>query len=265
MKIYKITEASEYLVFLYKENEVMIEFGNYLELRTKLHRSGYECEHCRNPKVTLSFERNLHAVAPQLSIKCTECGHLIICNDSDELDKLLKKTHKFYKPLEIQLLDVAGMHHALRAMRLPKHSNGDTQGYTLGPSDAKLAKALILAGPDHAKAMRGIIAWFEIKMQVGWMIEFETYRCGVECLSTSSSMHNELGGMRGPDLAEKKQAELPDKVYTRIVMMSYQALRSIYKARRSHRHPDWQIFCNYIAARVPYFYDLILPGGKKDA
>jgi len=98
------------------------------------------------------------------------------------------------------------------------------------------------------------------------MIEFETYRHGVECLSTSSAMHGELRGMRGEELAEAKQNGLPDKVYRRIVMVSYQALRSMYRARRHHRHPDWQIFCDFVEG-LPWFPMLIYPEvnrGKTD-
>ncbi len=167
-----------------------------------------------------------------------------------------------YKPLKVTLLNVYGMLESMEAMRLPKRSKSDSSMTVLGDKDAKLAKSLINAGDDHAKAMRGIIAYLEIYMQVGWMIEFETYRHGVECLSTSSSMHSELKGLVGVALAEQKQADLPDKVYTRIVMLSYQALRNIYLARRNHRHPDWQIFCDFIET-LSYFDKLIIPGYQR--
>lgn len=173
-----------------------------------------------------------------------------------------------YKPLQIQLLEIGGLIPSMQAMRLPKKSESDSDyidddisgahvGYTLGKDDARLAGNLIRAGNDHAKAMRGIIVWARLEMQVGWMIEFETYRCGVECLSTSSAMHGELKGLSGPELAGKKQAGLPDKVYTRICTLSYQVLRAMYYARRNHRHPDWRIFCDWIKG-LPYADELIL-------
>lgn len=171
--------------------------------------------------------------------------------------------YKHYVPLTIECLEVVGIEHSLRAMRLPKKSEGDSEWdyapqITIGPNDAKLASNLIRAGADHAKAMRGVIAYLEINMQVGFMIEFETYRHGVECLSTSSAMHGELKDLTGPELAEQKQSDLPDKVYTRILTVSYQALRSMYKARKNHRHPDWRIFCKFIEC-LPYFDVLIYP------
>ena len=173
---------------------------------------------------------------------------------------------KNYVPVKVTLLEIAGVEHSIRAMRLPKMSTGDSHyvaggQYKLGPQDARLVGNLIRAGADHAKAMRGIIAYLEIEMQVGFMIEFETYRAGVECLSTSSSMHGELADLTGIALAEQKQIDLSRKVYTRIVTISYQALRSMYRARKMHRHPDWRIFCLMIES-LPCFSELIYPEAK---
>ncbi len=164
-----------------------------------------------------------------------------------------------YKPLEIELRNVYGLDESLEAMRLPKSSIGDSPAGEVGPEDARLAARLIWAGDDHAKAIRGITAYFVIKLQVGFLIEFETYRAGVECLSTSSSMHNELKMLTGPELAEEKQAGLSEKVYVRSVAISYQTLRRMYRARRYHRHPDWQIWCDFIET-MPHFDKLIIPG-----
>jgi hypothetical protein len=158
-----------------------------------------------------------------------------------------------YIPLQVELLELAGIETSLKAMRLPMGSVSKTMA-----EDVALASKLIKAGDDHAKAMRGIIAYIKIQMQVGFMIEFETYRAGVECLSTSSAMHMDLRNMSGPELAEKKQADLPLKYYTRIATVSYQALRNMYFARRNHRHPDWQIFCHKFITQLPYAKELIL-------
>lgn len=178
--------------------------------------------------------------------------------------KYCKKIEKkqVYKPLKIVRREVHGVYWALRAMRLPKKSEGDSTRDEAGPMDLKLASALIRAGDDHAKAVRGIVVWLRVEFQVGFMIEFETYRHGVECLSTSSAMHGELKQLTGVELAEQKQRDLPEKVYTRDVTFSYQSLRSIYKARKMHRHPDWRIFCKFIET-LPYFDSLIYPEAQK--
>lgn len=164
-----------------------------------------------------------------------------------------------YKPLEIEARLIAGIYESLEDMHLPHADNYTIErDIDIPIEDLKLAAKLIIAGDDHAKAMRGIIVWFRLKMQAGFMIEFETYRHGVECLSTTSTMHNELKHLSGIELAEAKQVGLSDKVYIRGVVMSYQALRHIYKARRNHRHPDWQIFCNSLE-QLPFFEYLIYP------
>lgn len=159
-----------------------------------------------------------------------------------------------YIPLKVRCIEIAGIEASCFAMRLPKTSISDHGG----EQDRKLASKLIKAGDSHAKAMRGVIVYLMMNMQAGFMIEFETYRHGVECLSTSSSMHNELKGLKGVELAEKKQKDLPQKVYRRVVMVSYQALRNMYRQRRDHRHPDWQIFCDFVEI-LPFFKDLIYP------
>lgn len=160
-----------------------------------------------------------------------------------------------YIPLKIETLEVAGKNWSLRAMRNPKLSH-DRAGEE---ADLALAKKLIVAGDEHAKAIRGIMVWFEMEFQVGWMVEWDTYRIGVEVLSTSSTMSIDLKGMKGPELAAAKQANLPNVVYLQGAMASYQALRRIYKQRRSHRHPDWQIFCDWIET-LPDADNLILIG-----
>jgi hypothetical protein len=146
-----------------------------------------------------------------------------------------------YKPIEIKLLSYYGLSESLKAMRLPMQG-----GRSIKKDDISLAKSLIKAGGSHAKFSRGIIFYIEITMQAGFMIELDTYRIGREVLSTTSSMHNELRYMNGLDLAEQKQADLIDKQYTQIMMISAQTLRKIYHERKNHRHPDWKIFCNFI-------------------
>ena len=170
---------------------------------------------------------------------------------------------KLYKPMKAQLLEIGGLFPSMTAMRLPfdggvSDSISNAYEFTLGKKDAKRAKTLILLGDEHAKCIRGIDAWIKVEMQIGVMIEFVTYHIGVDDLSTSSSMHNELVKLKNDELAEEKQAGLSTKMYTRIFKSNYQALRRIYKQRRSHRHPDWQYFCDFIEA-LPYFKEFIYP------
>jgi len=175
-------------------------------------------------------------------------------------------TESSYKPLTVTLMEpVAGVQSSIYAMRLPmmSHAKADTVDGDIGPADAKLARKLILAGDVHGKFQRGVTAFIRLEMQAGFMIEWLTYRegrttLGQDDLSTSSAMLTDLRGIKGEELAEKKQADLPGKIYTRVEKISYQTLRSIYNWRRNHRHPDWQIFCRFIEY-LPYFDTLIWP------
>lgn len=156
----------------------------------------------------------------------------------------------------IRLLDVAGLQPALRAMRLPHESINDSKltpiltppnwESVLGEGDRKLALKLIRGGDEHGKFSRGILAWFEIEMPIYFMLEFDTYRIGIDCLSSSSSMHNECKGLYGGNLQAKKAKLGGGYTYIRVFVASYQALRRMYFQRKNHRLLEWGEFCNWI-------------------
>lgn len=173
---------------------------------------------------------------------------------------MAEENNFYYQPLEISEVEGHGFWRTVNAMRLPKSSQPDSiqDPFSLGDDDARLAGKLIRGGNDHAKCFRGIIVWMRLKFQAGFLIQWETYRHGVECLSTSSAMHGELKLLSGYELAEQKQRDISRKIYIRDLHISYQALRSMYRARRLHRHPDWRIMCNFIET-LPYFDKLIFP------
>jgi len=77
------------------------------------------------------------------------------------------------------------------------------------------------------------------------MVEWDTYRVGIDCLSTTSTMHGELSKLKGVELAEQKQQNLASQYYERSFVGNYQALRRIFFQRRNHRHLDWQIYCDW--------------------
>lgn len=57
---------------------------------------------------------------------------------------------------------------------------------------------------------------------------------------------------------------LPESfIQTRVVMMSYQALRNIYRQRCHHRLPEWRTFCEWIESdSVPFSKEFITVGLK---
>lgn len=161
-------------------------------------------------------------------------------------------TESAYKPLQITTLSVHGIEESLRAMRNPRMSHEKSSL----EADLALAGRLIRAGDEHAKCLRGCVVWAEAEFQIGWMVEWNTYRIGVEVLSTSSTMYMDHSGLKGAELAAAKQANLPNVVYHQNFTASYQALRRIWRQRKNHRHPDWRIMTTWIET-MPYAEALI--------
>lgn len=158
--------------------------------------------------------------------------------------------------MEIVELSNSGLVIAQKALRLPFGKDNKSHK----TSDIELLERLIKAGDEHAKVMRGVVTWLEIKAPIYWWREMETYRVGRERLSCESTMHIDCKGLSGKEL-QKAKAEIPmGKEQWAIDMFSYQCLRRIYKQRRHHRLPEWQEFCDFIE-QLP-FSKLITVGIK---
>lgn len=156
-----------------------------------------------------------------------------------------------YKPLKITTDEVAGFDSAFKSMRYPMEGRKSTK------SDIELSKLLQKRGDDHSKHLRGIMVWATLEYGLGFGIELETYSIGVTKLPCTSSMHQELRSLKGIELAEQKQKDLASKYYKRGYVFSYQTLARIYKQRKGHRHPDWEIFLDWIGS-LPYANELII-------
>lgn len=189
--------------------------------------------------------------------------------------------------IDIKLIELAGFVSALQALRLPYGLNSRsetqfefntrTEGKTAGSSrcvefgsgswvrvndkDEDLLKSLIMRGDEHAKVVRGIVAYVEINAPRYLWQEFDPYRIGRETLSSESTMHMQGKGLSEEELVKMKN-ELPEgTMQKRIVMLSYQTLRRIYKQRRKHRLPHWREFCAWIET-LPYSW--MITEGVKD-
>jgi hypothetical protein len=183
--------------------------------------------------------------------------------------------------INIKTLEIAGFASAVQALRLPftrecrsevsSRMKVDEEGaiecpyigYTamvnFDEKDLKLMKTLIKRGDEHAKVIRGMIAYAEIEAPVYWWCEMETYRAGHERLSSASTMHVECRGLTGEDLVKAK-SEIPmGKVLKKIDFFSYQCLRNIVKQRRGHRLPEWATFIEWVKS-LPFAGQLIFVG-----
>ena len=149
----------------------------------------------------------------------------------------------------------------------------------VGSADKALSEKLQKAGPEHAKHLRMIMVWADISAPRYWWTEFDTYRYGVEKVSCStmhklmsrelttddfetdakhsyallSAVHEinmRIGRYHGEEDPEAKKAIwreiiqiLPQSyIQKRTVMMSYAALRNIYRQREGHKLKEWQEF-----------------------
>lgn len=89
--------------------------------------------------------------------------------------------------IKIQNTDVHGWEAAIRGMRNPMNSWGDTDSrygwhtdFVIGEKDLKLMQNLIKPGTgDHRKYLRYIDVWVDFEAPLYWWKEFDTYRMGV--------------------------------------------------------------------------------------
>lgn len=189
--------------------------------------------------------------------------------------------------LDVKTIEVAGFLSAVEALRLPfgkecrsQTNYDDSWVEDIVPNfqsdvrvffderDLTLMSTLIKRGDEHAKVLRGIIAYAEINAPRFWWVEMDTYRIGSERLSSESTMHIQGRGMSAEELVKMKSELTEGTMQKRVQYFSYQALRRIYQQRRNHRLPHWHIFCDWIKT-LPFANELILIGlddsdGKED-
>lgn len=180
--------------------------------------------------------------------------------------------------LDIKTIEVAGLLSAVEALRLPFGKEcrsqtvyDDSWVKEVVPNfqsdirvffderDLTLMSTLIKRGDEHAKVIRGIIAYAEINAPRFWWVEMDTYRIGSERLSSESTMHIQGRGMSTDELIKMKSELTEGTMQKRIQYFSYQALRRIYQQRRNHRLPHWHVFCDWIKT-LPFADELILIG-----
>lgn len=192
--------------------------------------------------------------------------------------------------MKIETLEFAGLRGVLEALRLPfnkgprsksdfKWSEGRLAdglavedavrvmymtSLKIDPRDIDLMRTLVKRGDEHAKAIRGIVVWAEIKAPVYWWCEMETYRIGHERLSSESTMHGAAKGLTGEELIKVK-SELPmGTELTKVDFFSYQCLRRIVMQRNGHRLPEWHDFVEWVRT-LPFAKELIFDGSGVSA
>lgn len=187
--------------------------------------------------------------------------------------------------MNVETIEVAGLASALTALRLPfmkevrseirtsteipasKYTDEDGEHFIVrmvesslvNPKDLTLMQTLVKRGDEHAKVMRGVIAWTKITAPVYWWCELETYIAGHQRLASESTMHIDCRGLVGEALQEAKGAIPMGKILTKVDFFSYQCLRNIVRQRHDHRLPEWHQFIDWIHT-LPLAEELIFVG-----
>lgn len=193
----------------------------------------------------------------------------------------------------IETIEFAGIKPAIHAMRNPydsweksdSHNTSEVNGFKIGPADESLSMALSMGGTEHDKHLRMVVVWAEICAPRYWWMQFDTYRHGVEKVSTST-MHtlmrhtlteDDFSGHVLPGVLDilntlivrykaESDAEKRRKIWQRVidnlpqsyiqrrtVMMSYAALQAMYHQRKGHKLGEWAEFRRWIES-LPYSY-----------
>lgn len=193
--------------------------------------------------------------------------------------------------IDITNAETYGWEAAIRGMRNPMNSwdKSDSSVNNIGENDLNLMKRLRNAGTDHRKYLRMITVTCDILAPLYWWKEFDTYKVGTVANSCSTmhkihdkefeeldfSFENLSSELNALDLGQtiiKTLNQLRDAYIStkdkhywyqmiqllpssynqkRTVMMNYEVLANIYKARKNHKLDEWKDFC-YLVEALPY-------------
>lgn len=161
--------------------------------------------------------------------------------------------------------------------------------FCIGKNDFELMQRLARAGTDHRKFMRMIVVYVDVTAPLYWYKELETYKVGtvsnscstmhtldkrdleLEDFSMDSIEENDVAVQLFCDVIERINAlrhcykEGGEKSYWRemiqllpssynqhrTLMLNYEVLANIYRARRNHKLTEWREFCRWIES-LPY-------------
>ena len=179
--------------------------------------------------------------------------------------------------MKIELLEISGMVSALKALRLPYNKEPMSEighnlyamdssfrqynriDFDLEGKDIALMQKLIISGDEHAKPLRGILAYLDITAPIDWWVEAETYEAGHQRLFSASTMNTEGRGLKGHLLREELNKISFGREVRKIDYFSYQTLRRIVRQRYNHRKDEWHFFIDAVRM-LPYAKELILVG-----
>lgn len=203
-----------------------------------------------------------------------------------EIDGMAPALHGMRNPLNSW--DRADSYHTY--IENPETGNRAKFEFFMGDNDHELAIRLAKSGSTHAKYRRMIVVYADILAPLYWWKEFDTYRMGVEKNSCSTMHKIQAKEFTFEDFSCEHMSEptknlLDDVIFSlntnrkefnnrdfddpkyswwqmiqslpssynqkRTVMMSYEALSSMYRDRKDHKLDEWRDFCAWVK-NLPY-------------
>lgn len=163
-----------------------------------------------------------------------------------------------------------------------------TPAFMLGENDLSLMERLVKSGSDHRKFMRMIPVFVTVNAPLYWWKEYDTYKVGTVA-NSCSTMHKIQAKeftlddfshehllpdeaiefikhlVDGLNFYRDKYLKTKDKTYwwqliqllpssynqKRTLLLNYEVLSNIYRARRNHKLDEWHTFCDFIKT-LPY-------------
>lgn len=181
--------------------------------------------------------------------------------------------------------NITGFYSAAKGARLSynltslKHLDTDIGSSYLGDKDLKLLSRLVKNGDEQGKYVRYIRWYVELTGSLKWFTQLSTYKHFEQ--ASTSMMHTILKKPLTQDnfykpinyntlaylnmLQHTQQFdlliyEMPQSyLYTRVLDINYQTLRTMLKQRHNHRLDEWSSFLS-IVATLPYYNELIAIG-----
>ena len=196
--------------------------------------------------------------------------------------------------IEIKIIGSIDFKQAMFAMRnsYSNWGNNDSTNNQIGNNDLTLLKKLVKAGDSHSKCLRMVWVTMDITAPLYWWKQFDTYKVGVNCISTSTMhtitkkqfiiddfSHEHLlkeaiecslnRTIEDLNSARELFLETNDKIYwlqiiqllpssynqMRTVQLNYQTILNIIKQRKGHKLDEWNDFIEEMY-KLPYIKEL---------
>lgn len=182
---------------------------------------------------------------------------------------------------KIENIQVFGLEDSFRASKFPFAVDINTVDGSM--TDRIKSLASCKAGTGHDNFLNGIIVQFDLTFSIKACVELQRYHF-IDFVSSQSTMHcisrmdikpmcNEyVSDVVIAEVERLKEVYLNDKTdenYLRLLYniptgfeltarmtTNYRQLKTMYMQRKTHRLPDWHIFCEWIET-LPYAKELI--------